>query len=142
MANWSNDKFKAWLKEIDASSLSQEQLKKEAIVFSEEFAEVDKKTITKVIDDFEKEHKKVLADVSHSVFEEMGGEEGKRRGRKDVPPKDYFPEDENMLRIVVREKKRDYVGKIPKLRGGSDPNPLLDVYLPSYFWHAKMILRC
>ena len=23
-------------------------------------------------------------------------------------------------------------------RGGSDPNPLLDVYLPSYFWHAKM----
>ena len=70
MANWSNDKFKTWLKEIDASSLSQEQLKKEAIVFSEEFAEVDKKTITKVIDDFEKEHKKVLADVSHSVFEE------------------------------------------------------------------------
>ena len=40
-------------------------------------------------------------------------------------------------------KKRDYVGKIPKLGGGgSDPNPLLDVYLPSYFWHAKMILRC
>ena len=26
--------------------------------------------------------------------------------------------------------------------GGPDPNPLLDVYLPSYFWHAKMILRC
>ena len=22
--------------------------------------------------------------------------------------------------------------------GGSDPNPLLDVYLPNYFWHAKM----
>ena len=22
--------------------------------------------------------------------------------------------------------------------GGSDPNPLLDVFLPSYFWHAKM----
>ena len=100
MANWPNDEFKTWLKEIDASSLSQEQLKKEAIVFSEEFAEVDKKTITKVIDDFEKEHKKVLADVSHSVFEEMGGEEGKRRGRKDVPPKDYFPEDENMLKMI------------------------------------------
>ena len=45
------------------------------------------------------------------------------------------------IRIVVREKKRDYVGKIPKLRGGSDPNPLLDVYLSSYFWHAKMILK-
>ena len=100
MANWSNDKFKTWLKEIDASSLSQEQLKKEAVVFSGDFVEVDEKTITKVVDDFEKEHKKVLADVSHSVFEEMGGEEGKRRGRKDVPPKDYFPEDENMLKMI------------------------------------------
>ena len=34
-----------------------------------------------------------------------------------------------LIRVVVR-KKRDYVGKIPKLGGGgSDPNPLLDVYL-------------
>ena len=24
----------------------------------------------------------------------------------------------NVLRVVIREKKRDYVGKIPKLRGG------------------------
>ena len=45
------------------------------------------------------------------------------------------------LRDALREK-RDYVEKIPKLGGGSDPNPLVDVYLPSYFWHAKMILRC
>ena len=29
-------------------------------------------------------------------------------------------------------------GKFPNWGGGSDPNPLLDVYLPSYFWHAKM----
>ena len=29
---------------------------------------------------------------------------------------------------MLSEKKRDYVGKIPKLGGGSDPNPLLDVY--------------
>ena len=37
------------------------------------------------------------------------------------------------IRDAVR-KKRGYVGKIPKLGGGgSDPNPLLDVYLPSYF---------
>ena len=100
MANWANDKFKTWLKEIDAPSLSQEQLKKEAIVFSEYFAEVDKKTIAKVVDDFEKEHKQVLADVSHSIFEEMGGQEGKRRGRRDVPPKDYFPQDENMLKMI------------------------------------------
>ena len=28
--------------------------------------------------------------------------------------------------------------KFPNWGGGSDPNPLLDVYLPSYFWHAKM----
>ena len=28
------------------------------------------------------------------------------------------------------------------VREMSDPNPLFDVYLPSYFWHAKMILRC
>ena len=32
--------------------------------------------------------------------------------------------------------------KFPNWGDGSDPNPLLDVYLPSYFWHAKMILRC
>ena len=78
MANWTNDKFKTWLKEIDAPSLSQEQLKKEAIVFSEYFAEVDKKTIAKVVDDFEKEHKKVLANVSHSIFEEISGQKGKK----------------------------------------------------------------
>ena len=42
------------------------------------------------------------------------------------------------ITVVVR-KKRDYVGKIPKRGegGGADPNPLLDVDLPSYFWHAK-----
>ena len=50
-------------------------------------------------------------------------------------------------RLINKERaqreKRDYVGKFPKLGGGgSDPKPLLDVYLPSYFWHAKMILRC
>ena len=103
MANWTNDKFKTWLKEIDAPSLSQEQLKKEAIVFSEYFAEVDKKTIAKVVDDFGKEHKQVLADVSHSIFEEMGGQEGKRIGRRDVPPKDYFPQDENMLKMIKND---------------------------------------
>ena len=30
----------------------------------------------------------------------MGGQEGKRRGRRDVPPKDYFPQDENMLKMI------------------------------------------
>ena len=30
---------------------------------------------------------------------------------------------------ALSEKKRDYVGKISKLGGGADPNPLLDVYI-------------
>ena len=33
-------------------------------------------------------------------------------------------------------KKRDYVGKIPKLGGGSEPNPLLDVYI----YHPKIVI--
>ena len=36
------------------------------------------------------------------------------------------------------EKKTELCGK----HSQTDPNPLLDVYLPSYFWHAEMILRC
>ena len=103
MAKWTNLKFKTWMNEIEPASLSQEKFKNEAIKFSKDFDEVDKKTIAKVVDDFEKEHKKVVADVSHSVFEEMGGQEGKRRGRRDVPPKNYFPQDENMLKIIQNE---------------------------------------
>ena len=41
-----------------------------------------------------------------------------------------------------QREKQDYVEKIPKQEGGSRPNPLLDVYLANYFWHAKIILRC
>ena len=44
-------------------------MKNETIKFSEDFVEVDKKTIAKIVNDFEKEHKKVVAEVSHSVFE-------------------------------------------------------------------------
>ena len=78
MAKWTNLKFKTWLKEIEPASLSQEKLKNEAVKFSKEFVEVDKKTIAKVVDDFEKEHKKVVADVSHSVFEEWVVKTGKQ----------------------------------------------------------------
>ena len=46
------------------------------------------------------------------------------------------------VRDVVRKKNGIMWGKFPKGGEGSDPNPLVDVYLPSYFWHAKMILRC
>ncbi len=45
----------------------------------------------------------MVADVSHSVFEEMCGQEGKTRRRRDVPPKTYFPQDENMLKIIQNE---------------------------------------
>ena len=45
----------------------------------------------------------MLADVSHSIFEEMGGQEGKRIGKRDVPPKDYFPQDENMLKLIQND---------------------------------------
>ena len=103
MVKLTNLKFKTWLKEIEPASLSQEKLKNEAVKFSKEFVEVDKKTIAKVVDDFEKEHKKVVADASHSVFEEMGGQGGKTRGRRDVPPKNYFPRDENLLKIIQNE---------------------------------------
>ena len=62
--------------EIKATSLSQEELKSKALMFCEDFGEVDKKTISKIVEDFEKEHK-----CFKFNFEEMGGQEGKRRGR-------------------------------------------------------------
>ena len=31
--------------------------------------------------------------------------------------------------------------KFPNWGGGSDPNPLLDVDLPSYFWHDSEVLK-
>ena len=48
-----------WLREARVSSLSQEQLKIEAEKFSRKFEDLDKKTIAKVVENFEKEHKKV-----------------------------------------------------------------------------------
>ena len=36
------------------------------------------------------------------------------------------------------QKKTGLCRENSQTGGGSDPNPLLDVYLPSYFWHAKM----
>ena len=86
--------------EIKATSLSQEELKSKAVMFCEDFGEVDKKTISKIVEDFEKEHKRVVANVSNSIFEEMGGQEGKMRGRRDVPPKTYFQEDEDLLNMI------------------------------------------
>ena len=66
--------------EIKATSLSQEELKSKAVMFCEDFGEVDKKTISKIVEDFENEHKRVVAN-ENSIFELTGGQEGKRRGR-------------------------------------------------------------
>ena len=87
MATWINLDFKMWMKDTNASGLSQDQLKIEAMKFSEIFSNVDKKTISKVCDIFEKEEKLVLKDASHAIFEEMGGKEV--NGRKDIPPTNY-----------------------------------------------------
>ena len=51
--------------EIKATSLSQEELKSKAVMFCEDFGEVDKKTISKIVEDFETEHKRVVANVSN-----------------------------------------------------------------------------
>ena len=71
--------------EINATNLSQEKLKSKAVMFCEDFGEVDKKTISKIVEDIKKEHNRVVANVSNSIFEEMGGQEGLMRGRRDVP---------------------------------------------------------
>ena len=51
MATWKNFEFKMWLKEVNASCLSQEKLKLEAMKIYEKFDNVDKKTILKICDD-------------------------------------------------------------------------------------------
>ena len=106
MSSWTNAQFMMWLREARVSSLSQEQLKIEAEKFSRKFEDLDKKTIAKVVENFEKEHKKMHADVSHSIFEELGGLEGKMRGRKDMPPKDYFPQDQTQLKMIKCENSQ------------------------------------
>ena len=107
MATWKNFEFKMWLKEINASCLSQEKLKLEAMKFSEKFDNVDKKTISKICDNFEKEHKKIWKEASYKIFEEMGGTDGKMRGRKDVPPNNYFPKDQSDLKMIKVEKNME-----------------------------------
>ena len=64
MSTWTNAQFMKWLTEARVSSLSQEHLKIEA----GKFEDLDKKTIAKVVENFEEENKKVHADVSHSIF--------------------------------------------------------------------------
>ena len=98
MAIWRNLDFQMWMKETNG--LSQEQLKIETTKFSKIFSNVDTKTISKICDIFEKEEKQVFKAASHALFEEMGGQEGKMKGRKDIPPTDYFPQDQSQLKMI------------------------------------------
>ena len=88
---WSNSDFKTWIGAVNALSLSQDELKEEAIKFSPVFADLDKKTVLKRVEDFLKMEKKILTQASMLIFQEKGGSEGKMRGRNDVPPKTFFP---------------------------------------------------
>ena len=49
---WSNSDFKTWIGAVNALSLSQDVLKEEAIKFSPVFADLDKKTVLKRVEDF------------------------------------------------------------------------------------------
>ena len=88
---WSNLDFKTWIGETKALTLSQDQLKEEAVKFSPIFANMNKKTVLKRVEDFLKIEKKMLSQASMLIFKEKGGTEGKMRGRNDVPPKCFFP---------------------------------------------------
>ena len=88
---WSNMEFKRWITDINASTMSQDQLKEEAWKFSPILGNLNKKTIMKRVEDFVKAEKKELSEVSMMIFKEMGGTEGKKRGRFDIPPRTYCP---------------------------------------------------
>ena len=87
----SNLEFKTWITDINASTMSQDQLKEEAWKFSPILGNLNKKTIMKRVEDFVKAEKKELSEVSMMIFKEMGGTEGKKRGRFDIPPRTYCP---------------------------------------------------
>ena len=73
-----------WIKDINASALSQDQLKEEAKKFSPVFENVKKKTIQRKVEDLIKIDKKELSEVSIIIFKEKGGKEGKKKGRNGV----------------------------------------------------------
>ena len=97
---WTNRDFKAWIDEKNVSTLSQEQLKLEASKFCKKFSNLNKKTVLRCVEEFVKEEKKQIAEVSLIIFKEKGGSEGKRRGRYDIPPKTYCPRDLKAFKIT------------------------------------------
>ena len=125
---WSNSDFKTWIGAVNALSLSQDVLKEEAIKFSPVFADLDKKTVLKRVEDFLKMEKKILTQASMLIFKEEGGSEGKMRGRNDVPPKTFFPKafkmsqlrcdvcdfnlsDKDELKVHIKSKHEDVIKK-------------------------------
>ena len=104
---WTNLKFKAWLEEINISSLSQEQLKQEASKFSYKFGNVNKKTVLRSVEDFLKSEKKELTKASLIIFKEKGGTEGKMKGRFDVPPQNYCPRDFKAFKMTSLDPSVD-----------------------------------
>ena len=58
---WSNLEFKRWITDINASTMSQDQLKEEAWKFSPILGNLNKKTIMKRVEDFVKAEKKELS---------------------------------------------------------------------------------
>ena len=90
---WTNLDFKVWLEEINYSSLSQEALKQAASKFYYKFGDLNKKTVLRCVEDFVKTDKNELTKVSHILFKEQGGTEGKMKGRFDIPPQNYCPKD-------------------------------------------------
>ena len=75
---WSNLEFKKWIADINASTMSQDQLKEEAFKISPTFANFNKKTIMKRVEDFVKTDRKELSKVSMMIFKEMGGGQNER----------------------------------------------------------------
>ena len=90
---WTNSDFKVWLEEINYSSPSQEALKQAASKFYYKFGDLNKKTVLRCVEDFVKTDKNELTRVSHILFKEQGGIEGKMKGRFDIPPQNYCPKD-------------------------------------------------
>ena len=85
MATWRNQDFKKWMKETNASGLSQEQLRIEAMKFSEIFSNVDKKTISKVCFGVQSiKHANVLSEKIN--FSALGGSKVAIFGGDDLDP--------------------------------------------------------
>ena len=104
---WSNMEFKRWITDINASTMSQDQLKEEAWKFSPILGNLNKKTIMKRVEDFVKAEKKELSEVSMMIFKKMGGTEGKKRGRFDIPPRTYCPKNFKDFKMTKLDRQNE-----------------------------------